>query len=171
MVELLKNWPVDQPVPAISLRQPWASAVALFGKDVENRSNWPFKHRGPLIIQASATKPYRSDLELFLKLAREDGATDDDLADISSESYPLNLFPHGQLIAVVNLAAVLERDDDVPENHPANESPWADDEANYWLYFSEAVALVPVQYKGALGMFKVPYDIAEKLEPIPLESG
>ena len=92
MIELLKEWPVGQAVPAISLRQPWAAAVAYWGKDVENRSNWPFKHRGPLIIQASATKPYIDDFELFLKLAREDGAEENELADYS-ESMAENLVP------------------------------------------------------------------------------
>lgn len=61
-------------MPAISLRQPWATAVLFFGKDVENRSKWHFKHRGPLIIHASKSLPYRDDIESFVKRAREDGA-------------------------------------------------------------------------------------------------
>lgn len=38
--------------PIISLRQPWASAVFVAGKDVENRSWWT-EYRGRLWIHAS----------------------------------------------------------------------------------------------------------------------
>lgn len=40
---------------AISLWQPWASAIALGLKRVETRS-WPTKHRGPIAIHAAKTK-------------------------------------------------------------------------------------------------------------------
>src|SRR5438309_9292877 len=40
-----------QTLTAISIRQPWASAI-LLGKDVENRSRC-YRHRGPLLIHAS----------------------------------------------------------------------------------------------------------------------
>jgi len=36
---------------AITLRQPWASLVALGYKDIENRK-WPTKFRGPVLIHA-----------------------------------------------------------------------------------------------------------------------
>jgi hypothetical protein len=74
MLDLLKNWPVSKAVPAISLRQPWASAVTDFGKDVENRNRWPFKHRGPLIIHASSTKPFL-DFQRFIELTKSSGYT------------------------------------------------------------------------------------------------
>jgi hypothetical protein len=36
----------------ISIRQPWASAIVILGKDVENRS-WPTRFRGRILVQAS----------------------------------------------------------------------------------------------------------------------
>jgi hypothetical protein len=36
----------------LSLKQPWASLVAIGAKDVENRT-WPRKYRGPVLIHAS----------------------------------------------------------------------------------------------------------------------
>jgi hypothetical protein len=36
----------------ISVRQPWATLIVLFGKDIENRS-WHTDYRGPLLIQAA----------------------------------------------------------------------------------------------------------------------
>ena len=168
MIKLLTDWPVGEPVPAISLRQPWAAAVAYYGKDVENRSNWPFKHRGPLIIHASATKPYLEDFELFLKLAREDEIEETELADIS-KSIQQNQMPEGffggAIVAVANLADVFQRKQ-VPKDHEANESPWADNDANYWLWFTEVIPVVPVKFKGAVGMFKVPYQITTEFEDI-----
>jgi len=37
---------------AITVRQPWASAIIWGGKNVENRS-WPTDYRGPLVIHAA----------------------------------------------------------------------------------------------------------------------
>jgi hypothetical protein len=38
---------------ALSIRQPWAWAILVLGKDIENRT-WRTRHRGPLLIHASA---------------------------------------------------------------------------------------------------------------------
>jgi hypothetical protein len=67
-------------------------------------------------------------------------------------------------LAVGYLAAVFGPDDDIPADHPANESPWGFKDVNYWLYLSDVTVVKPVPYKGALGLFKVPYDIAMNLE-------
>ena len=133
MIDLLKNWPVGEPVPAISLRQPWASAVAFFSKDIENRSNWPFKHRGPLIIHASKTVPYGEDFERFIELAREADFTDEDLEGISANSYRSGLFPQGYILGVANLAEVFRNGDTIPDEHPVHESRWKSTDAKYWL--------------------------------------
>lgn len=170
MVDPISTWPAGEPVPAITLRQPWASAVAFFGKDVENRTNWRFKHRGPLIIHAGKATADSDDLRRFLELAREDGATDQDLEGISPDSYPENLFPHGCLLAVVNLADVFGPEDKIPEDHPVTESPWASEDATHWLYIDEARVVKPVPFTGALGLFKVPYEVAARLEVFPVAS-
>lgn len=74
-----RDWPIGEPVPAISLRQPWATAVLFFGKDVENRSLWRFKHRGPIIIHASKSVPYQNEIEACVRCAREDGVDEKSL--------------------------------------------------------------------------------------------
>ncbi len=43
------------------------------------------------------------------------------------------------------------------------------EDAPYVLYFSTVVAVEPVPWKGAVGLFKVPYEIAEKFELVKLE--
>jgi hypothetical protein len=137
-----------------------------FGKDVENRSKWPFKHRGPLIIHASKTTPYREDFERFVELARKDEFTEEDLADISGDSYPPGLFPGGYILGVANLAEVFRNGDAIPEDHPVNESPWRFKDSEYWLHLDDITIVQPVRFKGFVGLFKVPYEIAAALRPV-----
>ncbi|MEO6071004.1 MAG: ASCH domain-containing protein [Chitinophagaceae bacterium] len=49
---------------AISLLQPWASLVIMGAKEWETRS-WATRHRGPLLIHASAKKPTRREKAMF----------------------------------------------------------------------------------------------------------
>ena len=47
----------------LSIAQPWASAIAFAGKDIENRS-WRSHYRGPLAIHASGTV-YRDHIDNY----------------------------------------------------------------------------------------------------------
>lgn len=162
MIELLKDWPAGKPVPAISLRQPWPTALLFYGKDVENRSNWPFKYRGPLLIHSSKSKPFADQIEWMVKAAKQDGVSEEDLEMFKDGCYPGSL-PFGCIVAIANLKEVIGPETEVPDNHPAYESPWADDDSKYWLYFDKIVPVTPVPFKGAVGMFYVPYDVAATL--------
>jgi len=53
---------------AISIKQPWASAIAFAGKDIENRT-WRTRYRGPIAIHASG-KLMREDLDRRLRTER-----------------------------------------------------------------------------------------------------
>lgn len=53
------------PAFALSIRQPWAWAILTLGKDIENRT-WRTRHRGPLLIHASAGVK-AADVEDFTK--------------------------------------------------------------------------------------------------------
>lgn len=171
MIELMKNWSKGVAVPAISLRQPWATAVMYFGKDVENRSRWLYRHRGPLIVHASRTTPHYDDFQRFFHLAKQEGCPESDLKefidDVEAGRCPVPFDTGGCIVAVVNLANVFGPKDDIPNDHPAGESLWADDDSDYWLYFDEVVGVEPVDFKGAVGLFKVPYKIASRLVPLP----
>jgi activating signal cointegrator 1 len=52
---------VSEPIPVLTLWQPWASLVALGVKTIETRS-WSTKYRGPIAIHAAARRPRASDL-------------------------------------------------------------------------------------------------------------
>ncbi len=171
MLEILKDHPKDQPVPAISLRQPWAGAVAWLGKDVENRGSWPSKYRGPILIHASSAEPTAEDFAALRVIAAEDGFEPELVAELDpgSEGFVAEVWERGAIIAVAQLAEVFGPDDTVEEEHPMAGSPWVQDDAEYWLYFSDVVQIEPIPFEGADGMFEVPYEVAESLEPLVIE--
>jgi activating signal cointegrator 1 len=85
-------------VKAVSLHQPWASAIALGFKRIETRS-WGLRYRGPLLIHAAQTvverSVVRSQHELWSKvLAPTQGR--------SAEDCFLAL-PFGYFVAVADL--------------------------------------------------------------------
>ena len=57
----------------IVIRQPWAWLIVNGFKDIENRS-WRTRYRGPLLIQASARRPSKQEMEDFRVFARKRGA-------------------------------------------------------------------------------------------------
>ena len=155
-------------VPAISIRQPWASAILLLGKDVENRSNWPFKHRGPIVIHAARAKFSKEDLASAVSIARQDDADEGIIQEMrpDEDHYDPIYFPQGAIVALANLADVFPSGVAMPEDHPAAGSPWADDDAAYWLYLTEIAPVKPTPYSGRVGLFKIPYQTVMNLEPL-----
>ncbi|NER33028.1 MAG: hypothetical protein F6J93_02940 [Oscillatoria sp. SIO1A7] len=94
-------------VKVLTLRRPWAFAIAQLGKNVENRT-WPTKYRGPLLIHAGAASD--NDAEKWIK--KNFGI---DLRDLPQ--------PRSQIIAVANLVdCVLDSD-----------SPWAFPGQWHWI--------------------------------------
>ena len=80
----------------ISLLQPWASLVILNAKQWETRS-WSTKHRGPLLIHASAKKPSRREKEMF--------ESDPNFKKFVPD---LDLLPYGALIGKTILTEVYD---------------------------------------------------------------
>lgn len=142
---------------AITVRQPWAWAIATGAKLVENRqAGFPAKYRGPLAIHAGKGWSYRGLADdRILALAR--------LNDVEPAELPL-----GVIVAVCQLAGV----------HHAEEaccdSPWAEtsyvinggktitDVAHLVLADVEALA-EPVACRGALGLWTPPLHVLAAL--------
>lgn len=165
MLDLLAPLQRGEPVPAISLMQPWAGAVAWLGKDVENRKRWPFQYRGPIIIHASATKVYLDDFAKLRAIATMKGLPTEivELLDVERDDCLPDLLEQGAVVAVAQLADVFGPNDRIPADHPVTQSPWRNPALPYLLHFSTVVPVEPVPFKGAVGLFKVPYGIAAKL--------
>jgi len=111
----------------LSVRQPWASAIVNGEKDVENRT-WSTRYRGPVAIHAS--------LHLDTAAVFPDG---------KSPGAFLDLLPRGAVIGVVDLL-------DVVQDSP---SPWAQPEAFHWLLGNARHFVLPIAWKGALGLVQL----------------
>jgi hypothetical protein len=166
MLELLKSWPEGKPVPAFCVRQPWACAIAWLGKDVENRERWPYKHRGPVIVIASAATPSQPDFDAcaaILEQFEDRDELDDAILDLLKSGEVLEeIMPLGKIVAVADLWDVLAHDGEVSEDHDACTSPWASD-GRTWVCLRDVTPVKPVPYRGQTGLIKVPYQVAVSL--------
>jgi hypothetical protein len=111
---------------AISVRQPWASAIfnAADPKTVENR-NWATSYRGRLWIQAAKTV---------------DPDAPEPLARAAADA------PRGFILGHVTLT-------DIVRDHP---SAWAEPGAHHWVLTDPVLLDEPVPFPGRPGLFPVP---------------
>lgn len=120
--------------PCLSIRQPWASAVVLGLKDVENRGWRPaFAPPFRLLIHATA----RSDPRWR--------ATPQ--AALIGQIRPASLWKHvhGLIIGVVTVADIVT----------GSASPWANPDARFhWLLTDAAVLDEPVPARGRLNLWQ-----------------
>lgn len=135
---------------AISLWQPWASAIVAGVKRNETR-HWPTKHRGPVAIHA-AKRCTRAERECF-----------DDLLEMSSEStaafgdhlaLDFDTLPFGKIVGVANLA------DCVPTfslKVSALENLWGNYDSGRWAWQFDTVWRLrdPIPCVGRQGIFEV----------------
>ena len=121
---------------ALSIRQPWAWAIAAGLKRVENRS-WRVSYRGPLAIHAARvveTKAY----------AR--------CAQLAGRPVPPHLAT-GAVIAVAQLA-------DIVTARELRGDPWA--EGVWWCWvLDDVVPICPVQCPGHQLLFTLPDDVEQ----------
>jgi hypothetical protein len=140
---------------AISLWQPWASAIAVGVKRVETRS-WSTSYRGPLAIHAA--KRWTWDQQRF-------AATEHTVGRL-----PMQRVPLGAIVAVCRLCDV----------RPAGEielavSPVERLYGNYepgrygWLLEDVRALAEPVPFLGRQGFFDVPDELLEPFVTVPAE--
>jgi len=79
-----------RPIPALTVKQPWAWAIVHAGKDIENR-DWVTHYRGPLLVHAGARLHDDREMPRGIK-----GPADEDLV-LSA------------IVGIVELADVVER--------------------------------------------------------------
>ena len=83
----------------LAIRQPWAWAVCIGAKDIENRT-WATEYRGPLAIQASAAK---QEINAWAKQSKGKLSADD--------------MPCGVIIGVADLVDVVPLSESLEDNH------------------------------------------------------
>lgn len=134
---------------AISLWQPWASAITLGLKHIETRG-WATTHRGPLAIHA-AKRWTPEERDTCTHFARLHGLPE--LADP----------PRGAIIGVANIVAVLPSEA-LEEGLSETERSFG----NYgpgrfgWLLEDVVAFRVPIPYRGMQGLFNVPDAIIDE---------
>ncbi|MFE7774502.1 ASCH domain-containing protein [Streptomyces sp. NPDC057445] len=119
----------DSPVLALTLRQPWASAIAYGTKRIENR-DWPTDHRGLILIHAGRTlDPNAHDAPLARPFLRRP-------------------FPRGAVVAVARLDGC----------HPDDGwcTLWSARGRYHWRLTDVIPLAVPLPVPGARGLWTPP---------------
>lgn len=161
---------------ALSLWQPWASAIALGAKRVETRS-WETLYRGPLLIHAAKRRPVYELLALnsnwtWLAVLRPLGKRMGDNLRIEER------LQFGALIAVADLVACRRTNSFTVEELDTRR--FADGETHEleswtermmgdfspgrfgWVLENIRPLAEPIPYRGAQGLFDVPASVLER---------
>jgi activating signal cointegrator 1 len=143
---------------AISLWQPWASAIAIGVKKIETRS-WPTSYRGPLAIHAAKTKEH-------LDYARMPEVAP---AFMAAGIRTMGNFPLGAIVAtcvlkdcfstqIFNAIGELER---ALGNY---------DEGRFGWVLSDVVWIKnPIPFRGSQGFFNVPDELLAQIDAAALK--
>lgn len=123
---------------ALSLQQPWATAICAGVKRVENRS-WSNAHRGPVAIHAGSNK---TQLNRVLKIAQE---------PIDAVAFPI-----GAIIGVADLVDIVTMNREL-ESNPGACGPFC------WLLENPQMFREPIPLKGKLQLFNLASETSEKI--------
>lgn len=132
------EWVPGDGMKVIVVRQPWAWLIVNGIKDIENRS-WRTCYRDPLLIQASARKPSKREMEIYRMFARKRGVKLPDK------------FEFGGIVGSAQL------DDCVDKSR----SKWFEGPVGWVVSKPEKLPFAPL--KGRLGLFDPPQRVLKKL--------
>ena len=127
----------------LSIRQPWASAIAFAGKDIENRP-WQTHYRGPLAIHASGGLDRRWLHELQRTARGGDRRPLIDWINRGRRRYGLAAQAEPETSQIVAIAMVV----DCVEK---SSSPWWQGEWGWVL--SGVIPIEPIRRKGGLSLW------------------
>jgi len=153
MARMLTDMPAGKPdaMRALSIRQPYAWAIAIGAKPVENRT-WGTAYRGLIAIHASKTRPDRSDVENYLIL---------DAVEACGFEIDEAASGQGVIVAVAGLSGCHLSPDfggTCGATRPLC-SPWAVRDQYHWLLENVRPLAEPVPCRGALGLWRLPDDV------------
>lgn len=172
MLDCLREWPAGTPIPGLTIRQPAAAAVAWLGRDVESRTQWVSRYRGPFVIHSDLRPPAPEELEETCAIARRNGIDGARLTEFQQlvRELPELAMPLGCIVAVVELYDVLYPGAPVPLGHPTRHSRWMSLEAGVWLCFRNVTPVMPTEFRGHVGQLMVPFHLAASFRPFALIS-
>lgn len=131
-----------QTIPALTVRQPWAWAIAHAGKDVENRT-WSTRYRGRIAIHAGQTRPDADDLDEVGFLALR----------LNLRLLELPQLAYGAVVAVATLADVTT----------TSLSRWAEPGCFHWQLTDVHPLAEPLPASGKHRLWPLPPDVAARL--------
>jgi hypothetical protein len=134
---------------ALSLWEPWASAVVLGIKKIETRS-WDTRHHGILLIHAAKHPP--EDLPNLLRHLQR-----------AFEPEPLH-FNLGYLIGMVNVVRTMRTEHiSTYTDVGPSELEWGDYRPGRygWFLTNPCPFKQPIPYRGRQGLFEVPEEIVK----------
>jgi activating signal cointegrator 1 len=145
---------------ALSLRQPWASLIAIGAKKVETRS-WSTRYRGPIAIQASR-RFTDSDLAACggiapgakIEVNREPGAF---ARVLGAAGYrQASDFPTGKIVAIIELLEVRRIEPSWLEELSVQERAFGDYSTGRYAWMLGPVRRLPhpVAARGHLGLWR-----------------
>jgi len=141
-------------VKAISLWQPWASAIALGIKSVETR-HWATRYTGPIAIHAA---------KRWTTAEREFAAVERALGRLPAR------LPLGAIVATARLMGC-RFTHDVRHQLGTIERLYGDySDGRYAWFLTDVVALdEPIGYRGAQGLFNVPDELLQAAQNVSVE--
>jgi len=140
---------------ALSIRQPWATAIALGLKDIENRTWPPYDgaigqlvalHAARTIDDAGAPRCRQLALRTFHQRGQQPHFPFT-TADVNPVTYPT-----GCIIAVARLVRVITD----------SKSPWFEKDHYGWV-FEDPTPIRPIQTSGRLGLWQLPPGVESEI--------
>ena len=135
---------------ALTIRQPWASAVALGWKPIENR-RWQTHHRGPIAIHAGVGVGNRAEFDgAVARVADLSGRTEEVVRALTQV--------RGAIIAVADLEEVCGDSLWQGQLSPlqCDCGPWAFSQSRHFRLGNARRLVNPIPAKGALNLWNVP---------------
>lgn len=161
---------------AISLWQPWASAVALGSKTIETR-HWPTKYRGSLAIHAAKRRPV-GELIYLNSVYHWRGTMMSLLGYIGNGKSLVDDLPFGAIVATCELVDCKPTDDFTvseimsprrPEGRTDDLYNWTEaDMGDFsigrfgWVFANIRALETPIPFTGRQGFFNVPDELIPK---------
>lgn len=144
----------------LSVRQPWAIAIMLFGKNIENRT-WTTSYRGPVAIHVSKVEPSDSELSACAAIIAADRgiSTSKAMALLLSEIDPRH---YGCIIGGVHLISMIERNE-------LTQSRWQQFGHYGFVFINQILFKQPIPVTGKLGLWRPDAELARVLTTAPVQ--
>lgn len=121
---------------ALTVKQPWASAIVQGIKDVENRT-WHTLHTGPLVIHSGKTS---------------DQISQEIIWEYLQPLIPLHKLPYGFILGVVDLIECVDY------NYRLEDNPFASGPI-CWIFKNPRPLKEPIAWWGYQGLWNVPDEV------------